>query len=141
MSHTIESMNAQIAKISELRIKEEQAGRVKKEVMDELALAEGVMLEMLVEEGMTSYAGPNGRVGITHRTSVKTPKSPASRELFFAYLKEKGLFDSMISVNSNTLNSLYKSELELSTSRGEPDFSIPGIDEVTLNQILTFKRS
>ena len=54
------------------------------------------------------------------------------RGLFFAYLKEKGLFDDMITINSTTLNSFYKDE-KIKAKENEDisflDGGIPGIKE------------
>ena len=50
---------------------------------------------------------------------------------FFAYLKDRGLFDSVITVNSQTLNKLYRTELEAAFGRGEIDFQFPGIEPPT----------
>jgi hypothetical protein len=138
MSLTIEEMNAQVEKIATLRVQEADAAKIKKEVMDALELAESTMMEMLTQENMKSYDSPMGKVTLAYRTSVKTPKTPEDKEAFFAYLKNRNLYDSMISVNSQTLNSLYKAELEEATERGDMDFAIPGIKEVTINQQLRF---
>lgn len=74
------------------------------------------------------------------RTSVKTPKNNAERELFFEYLKEKGVYEDLRTVNSQSLNAFYKSELELALGRGELDFSIPGITEVLVVPKLSLRK-
>lgn len=67
-----------------------------------------------------------GTVYIQQNMSVKTPKLPEDKEAFYAYLKSIGEFDSMISVNSQTLNSWYKAKLEAGV-----DPNIPGLREVS----------
>jgi hypothetical protein len=140
MSITIDDMNTQVAKIAEMRVKEEELSRAKKEVTEALELEERKMMEMLEASGMTSYKSPFGQVVLAFRTSVKTPKLPEEREAFFQWLRDKGLYDTMISVNSNSLNSLYKNELEEARDRGEVDFSIPGISGVSITPQLRFSR-
>lgn len=140
MSITIEQMNEQVATIAALRAEEEQASRAKKEVTERLEAAEARMLEMLTDSGMTNYRSPLGLVTVAFRTSVKTPKTPAEKELFHNWLRAQGLYDQLISVNSQTLNSLYKSELEKAKERGDTDFAIPGIDGVTIAPQLRFSR-
>lgn len=137
---TLEQMEALAAKIADLRLKEAELSDQKKRVSQELALEEGLAMEWLSEQCLTSYRSKVGTISIGYRSSVKTPKLPADREAFFNYLKERGLFDNMITVNSQTLNAFYKKELEAATDRGDPDYAIPGIGEVTIDQILSFRR-
>jgi len=63
--------------------------------------------------------------------SVKVPKSPAEKEALFNWIAEhkgKDVLDNMISIHSQSLNSFYKSELEIAKEAGNVDFKIPGID-------------
>lgn len=140
MSLTMDEINAQISKIADLRVKEAAAAQAKKMVLDELEVAENKMIEMLIACNMKSHRGPDGMAVISYKTSVKTPKTPEHRAAFFAYLKEQGLYDAMISVNSQTLNSLYKEGLEQAKNDGKDDYQIPGITEVTINPSLSFRK-
>ena len=44
-----------------------------------------------------------------NRTSVPVPKTLEDKKAFFAFLEEKGIFLDMVSIHSQTHNSLYKS--------------------------------
>ena len=95
-------------------------------------------LMLLMEEfGKSKYSSNAGTIFTKDEFSVKTPKDPESRELFFSWLKDKGLFENIITVNSRTLVSLYNSMLEESK---DPDFAIPGITEVTSYKSLTIRQ-
>lgn len=78
--------------------------------------------------------------------SVKVPKLEDDRNAFFGYLKERKIFDSMITVNSATLNGWYKQELADLVERAErgedvdPDFKIPGIAEPSEYKSLQFRK-
>ena len=50
-----------------------------------------------------------------------------AREKFFNYLKGKGVFEQMITINSRTLNAFAKVELETANEEGVLDFQIPGL--------------
>lgn len=139
-SITVDQLTRQCQKIADLRWEESQLSMTKKKVTEELELAEKEMLEMLNQSGLKNFKSPVGTVSISHRTSVKTPKTEEDRQAFFEYLKSKGLYDTMISVNSATLNSFYKAEFEEAKERGDDDFEIPGIKEVTIDQNLSFRR-
>lgn len=63
--------------------------------------------------------------------SVKVPKTPAEKEELFHWIaahKGKDVLDNMLSIHSASLNSFYKSELEIAKEEGNVDFKIPGID-------------
>jgi len=55
------------------------------------------------------------------------PKDDESRAQFFEYLKEKEMYDSMITINANTLNSYVKGEVELAEANNDFNFVPPGV--------------
>lgn len=65
------------------------------------------------------------------KTSVTTPKTPEEKEQLFEFLQQRGIFLEMASVNSQTLNSLYKSLAEEAAEKGVLDFRMPGVGEPT----------
>ncbi len=137
----ISKFTEQTKKIADLRILEAEKASDKKKVTEELEIAEKEMISMLTEANLPSFKSEYGNVFISHRLSVKTPKTPEDRAVFFNYLRLEGVFDSMITVNSATLNSFYKAQIEEAKARGEDDFEIPGLTEVTVEQNLAFRRS
>ncbi len=90
------------------------------------------ILNYLEATSSDRFDAPSCTVFRREKTSVKTPKTEEQKAAFFNYLKEKGLFDSMITVNSQTLNGWYKSEQEVARSKGQFEFSIPGLEEPTI---------
>lgn len=99
------------------------------------------ILECLEQMGRTSYKGKVGTVSITHRTSFRLPASPEEKEAYFNYLRDKGMYDSMISVNSQKHNSFCKAEMEIAEAEGRGlDFKIPGVLEPTINKTLSFRK-
>ena len=72
--------------------------------------------------------------------SVKVPKSEVEREAFFGYLKERGIFENMVTVNSMTLNAWFKQEMEAAVEKGDVDFKIPGIEEPKAFFTLQFRK-
>jgi hypothetical protein len=138
---TLDEMNAQVEQIARLREKEAEASAAKSVITKELEAAELKMMGMLQEGGLTNYRSPMGLVSVSFRTSVRTPKTPEDREKFFAFLRQRGLYDALITVNSQTLNSFYKDEFEQAKQRGDVAFEIPGIKEVTMTPNISFRRS
>ena len=74
------------------------------------------------------------------KTSVTTPKTVEDKRELFEFLRSKDMFDEMVSVNSMTLNSLYKSLSEAAAKEGILDFRMPGVPEPTIYTNLKLRR-
>lgn len=111
-------------------VEEEQAlVDEKKKTLVELQLKMQAMLE---EAGLDSFKSSEGTIYIQERTSFKVPIEAEKREAFFNYLRSKGAFDSLVTVNYQTLNSYCKQEFENAIKNGDVNFKVPGLDEPTL---------
>lgn len=73
------------------------------------------------------------------RWSVKVPQGD-ERLKFFDYLKQRDIFESMITVNSQTLNAFVKKEVEVQLEAGVVDFKMPGIEEPKLTTTLRLRK-
>lgn len=143
MSVTIEEINKLSEEISILRTTESKIKYGLKQVTDQLDIAETKMMQYLEENQLQRYSSPVGMFSLAQYTSVKTPKTPEDKEKFYTYLKEKGLYENMVSVNSQTLNSFFKEELAMAEQTNEgvdPATLIPGLTEVTLTPRLSFRK-
>jgi flavodoxin len=98
------------------------------------------LLAFLNEFKKTSYKSTWGMVVKTGRWSWKTPKTEEARKNFFAYLKKKKVYDQLITVNSNTLNSFAKGELEAAKEAGDIDFEIPGLEEPNYTERVALRK-
>lgn len=127
------------ASIVELRDKEKEASDAKRVITAKLEIAEIKALELLQANNLKQFRAPACLLSVAFLTSAKTPKTPEDKAALFAYLKEINRYD-MVSVNSLTLNSFYKEQLELAKERGEDDIQIPGITEVTVLPRLSVTR-
>ena len=75
--------------------------------------------------------------------SVKIPKDPESKERLFGWIKDhKGedVLRNMISINSQTLNSFYKAELEVAKEKGDVDWVLPGIETPEVYYTLNMRK-
>lgn len=143
VKHSADAVNRalddQLNIISFLRSKEDEISEQKKKISDELEKAESRMKELLEACGRTAHKTDFGHIYISERTSVKMPSAPEDRELFFNYLKAVGSYDSLITVNANKLSSMYIQGLKEAAANGATDFEIPGIKDIMINPILSFK--
>lgn len=112
-----------------------------KERKQELELKKQKVRAFLQEYGKQKHIGRLGSVSSGQRLSVKVPQDPEAKEAFFKYLKEKGIFEDLVSVHSRTLQTFYKGEMEAALEDGDIDYAMPGIGEPTYTETLTMRRS
>lgn len=111
------------AKLDELEAAaKNQSGKVEALKAKIIAHMEAAGLEKFAVAGL-------GTVFTTDRFTVTVPKDGEARDAFFGYLKSRGIFEELITVNSQTLNAFYKRCLDEAVEKGNPDFKVPGIGE------------
>lgn len=138
---TVSDLDALVEKIFQQRQKIEALGEETTKLNLELAKMKEQMVLFLKELGREKYATPLGTVSIKERWSVTTPKSPEDRAAFFNYLKEKGLYEELVSVNSQTLNAFFRSEWDAAIEKGEAmTFKIPGLSEPKVFMDLSIRK-
>lgn len=138
---TIQQFNSLVKTMTEKRGEVEQLKAQLSEKNAELEKLQAKAVEYLDGLGQNNFKTPFGTVYKVERSSVALPQTPEDREAFFAWLREKQLFDQTISVHSAKLNALYKAELEAAEARGEGfDFKIPGIKEPQTFVTLGFRK-
>ncbi len=102
---------------------------------------EAKIINALESHGMDKFSTPEiGTISRYSKLSVKIPKTQEERELFFSYLKTNGVFDELITVNSQTLNAWYKEHLEMLAKKGDEKLEIPGLTEVTSYDVLSWRK-
>jgi len=95
---------------------------------------------LLESAGKDSYHSEIGTFSIVERKSVKIPKTIEAKSLLFSWLKEQNIYDEVVSINSQTLNKLYRESLEESEKKGDVFFRIPGLEDPTISPYLSFRR-
>lgn len=94
------------------------------------------LADMLEALGRTKYSAPNGLINIVKRDFYAHPKGD-EKEKFFGYLRERGLLESVVSVNSQSLQKLIEGELE-----GKPEGWLPpGVNKPFEKQTVRYTRS
>ena len=137
----LEDFNALGKELFEQRAKYETAKALSSEEYAKLESIERRVMTAMEEHDMKSAKIPGcGLVIMQVDTSYKIPRTAEDRAAFFGYLKERGIFDQMISVNSKTLNSFAKEEFLVSVKEGNVDFKIPGLAEPALSTSIKMKR-
>lgn len=134
----LELMAEEIARQRELVDKIKREKQAQDKILDELEMK---FIEALRECGKEKYQSNVGTLYTSHRLSYRVPKTPEAREAFFNYLKEKGVYSDLITVNSQTLNSFCKEQFELARQAGVEDFDIPGLEAPEISEALGFRKT
>ena len=137
---TLQEMDVLVGRVMDLREKKEEVNRELKELNEEQREVEQKILSFLNHAKMNSFAGTRATVSKKMHESVRIPASLEKKLEFFEFLKQRGVFNTLVSVNSMTLNSFCKAESEAAKDRGEFDFKIPGLDEPTLNESISVRK-
>lgn len=140
---TVEEMNNHAEAVAKKKEEYAAADKVATALGKEVARLEEQMGKMLLELGQDSFKTPFGTMIMTKRTSFKVPKDEESRNEFFGALKEMGIFESMITVNSATMNSFLKGEYAAAESRGEDMvvYKFAGIDPPTVSVTASLRKA
>lgn len=141
--YTVEDVERAIEAISKKREEVAEKKRIHSVADEELTQMENEAMRMLQSVGKKSYKGEQGTITRVVKWRVNLPKTPEARDAFFAYLKEKGLFENLITVNSQQLNSFYMQEWD-QVKENDPmealNFRIPGIEEPKEHETISFRK-
>lgn len=97
------------------------------------------ILSIFQEFGKTSYSTGRGNVVRVKRFNVTMPKEPKAKTALFNYLKEKDVFESLVTVHASTLNSFFKAEMESAIENGATKFEMPGVGEPKYSETLALR--
>lgn len=98
------------------------------------------IMALLTESKKTSWQTPIGNFILSNRFTVPTPKDPEQKQAFFSYLKQKGIFEDLVSVHSQTLNAWYRQELDAALDKGDVNFKVPGLEDPKYVQTLSIRK-
>lgn len=126
----VQEYKKRIIELKQLRATSEGLKQQRSTVELEIDALENILKEMLAADDETSFKCDEGTIYLSFIDQVKMPQDPNQKQAFFDYLKDRGLYDDMISVNSQKLNGFYRKEAEAAKEHGEIIFNMPGIEGV-----------
>jgi len=140
VSIDLKAFNALCKETWEQRIHAEKLAAEVKEENKKLEEMKAKVLAYMEEAGIENHKVPG--FGLLYEKvdfSVRIPQGD-EKQKFFNYLKRKGHFETLATVNHATLNSWYKEQMELAINEGKKDFIVPGIEEPKHRKSLVMKR-
>lgn len=106
--------------------------------------AEAKLISLMKDAGKTKYIAEGiGSISISTNLSVQTPKSPEQKKAFFNWVRETmgdDAYYAYMTVNSNSLNSLYRNKVEEYGARGEV-LDIDGLLPPSESTKLSFRKA
>ena len=133
---TVKELDAMCAKFTELKDKLDKKKEELSELEKEAKAIEFKIIETLQSSDKKSWEGEFGKLGWVQRSSYKQPENMDKKLELFAYLRGKGIFNELVSVNSNTLSSWAAQEIKAHEERGEYGWLPPGIGEPSMSYYL-----
>jgi len=142
MEHvTLQELDEVCGQYALKRAEKERLDAELKEREKELYALEQKIQAFLEQSNKSKYSVDGiGTFNVVERFSYKIPRTPEAKEKFFSYLKEKGIYDDLVNVNSQTLNAFCKQQMEEARDRQDFNFSIPGLEEPTLFKKVQLRR-
>lgn len=135
---SVSEMDANLAKLRELKEIHAEKEKAKKAAYAEYKAQEDKIIRMLEATGKRKYVSDAGQATLVNELSVQTPKTPEQKRAFFNWIREnlgEDAHDVYMTVNSRTLNNLYKEQSEVFAAKGEV-LSIDGInDPITVTKL------
>lgn len=132
----INQLKERIDYLAGLHATKDDLNRVLSETNAEIDEVKQQIQKALEASGLDRFEGSETKVNLITTHSVKMPQDEANRAIFLHWLHTHGM-GNMLTVNSQSLNSLYNREAETALAKGIVNFRIPGIDGVKTRTTLS----
>lgn len=103
-----------------------------------LSTLEGELFQIMEAMEIKKFDGAIGKITVMEIDYVSNPATEEAKKQFFDYLKSEGIFDEMVSVHYQKLNSFFKTKLEEAIEKQEV-LNIPGLELKTRKEIRGYK--
>ena len=125
---TLEELNNLCARLRLLRDdKNELEDRVK-DLNTDIADVQARILEAMIEHEIPSVKGSFGTVSVQYQKTFRQPATIEDKLKLFDYLREEGIFNDMVKVDSRTLSSWASKEVEAKERDGVIGWVPPGLE-------------
>jgi len=127
MSMTVEELDNLTQDFLKKRAYEKKAEARMKEIKADTKEAQSKVIAALEALEKTENEGSFGKVKVQQREYFKV----VNKEVAYNWLRERGEFDSMASINANTLSSHIKGLLKEKQGEGDFAWMAPGMEDAT----------
>lgn len=113
-----------------LEMKKSELSVIEKDLNKQIAEVDKFICDALQAQNMKALDTAFGKFAV----KVDSYAAIKDQDALTMYLKEKGIYESLATLNAAKLNSYYKAEEEKAMQEGDLDFQIPGM-EVTSSRV------
>jgi len=124
---TVEELDALCEDFIKKRDYQKKAEERMKEIVNETKEAQSKVIAALEELDKTENEGAFGKVKVVQKEYYKC----VDKDACYSWLKERGEFDDLASVNANTLSSHIKDLVHTKHNEGQFDWLPPGVHDAT----------
>jgi hypothetical protein len=140
---SVAEMDDNLAYLRKLKDDYAEKDKIKKEAYAVMKAQEEKVISMLERTGKKKYVSDSGTATRVDELSVKTPKTPEEKRAFFNWIRNNlgdQAHDIYMTVNSRTLNTLYKEQSEIAAAKGEV-LKIDGLEDPITVTKLSFRKA
>lgn len=134
-------VGAKLEEVARLRREKEAAEGIAEQAKAAYKKAGDELLKILEAEEIDKISAHGFSFSIVEQSSVKVPKEIEAKKEFFKFLRDRDLFWSHVSINSQTLNSLYKTLEKEAIKNGQLEFSVPGLEAPSTYKELRMRKA
>lgn len=139
---TVEDLDQFVKQINDKRLEEAARDIEIKAIRADIDKLEAKAVAVLKELGRKNYPSPFGTISVVEKWRVSVPKTDADKMAFFEHLKSRGIYEKYVTINSNSLQSLFLTDWEEARKEGRGmEFVMPGIEAPKLHESLRFAKA
>ena len=127
--------------IVELKDKREAAERQAKSLKAEEDQAKECLLRIMETLELESFKAQGFNFFPVNESRVSMPKEQADKQKLFSFLEEKGVLQDYLTINSQSLNSLFKTYSAEAVENGVFDFNLPGVKEPFIQTVMRMRKA
>lgn len=95
---------------------------------------------IMQQSDKTNYQVGGKKLILSQRATVQTPKTDEEKQAFFKWCEERGIYLRYASVNSQSLNALYKAERDAAAERQDLAWQgIPGVGKESVSYTVSIR--
>lgn len=139
---TVTELNAMIDLAFEKKQEYMMQKKMATDLHSELSQMQGKIIDTLEALGRTGFDSTTCKFSYSHRESFQTPKTREEKQELSNYMQSKygaDAFWTYFSVNSRTLQTFAKEELEQAEEKDDYNFELPGCVRTTSDPVASMR--
>jgi hypothetical protein len=141
---SVKNLQLMVKEMRELRAEYDELKKLSNKAYEKYKEKEGLVLQAFENSGLSKFNVPGlGTAYTINKYRVTVPKDTNSKRKLFGFIKDRygdDVASEFTTINHNTLNAFYKSEIEAALERGDSNFKVPGLEDPVHEVSMGFRR-